>query len=565
MKLKYIIGCLLLAFVSTVADAQEFLMIQEEPDLRTIMQLGSNQAQAIFIATTSDIAITTSNKSVDKVAEPKKNGKGEYEYIVTLNLSGGHKDRHFSVEKRGTSFRATTKKKVVFAPNECRYFRVVEPKMKIMLSAKETKTHLVRGEACVEITSPRNDLIVDAPKELKAQVKTSQTAGDAYVTQIILKTAVLEQLKSNYAKSDPDYWSSITTVRVKFSNSNELEVPCGDLTQREKHKYVVLALGSGTGADEKPTQYVFIDVQPTDADVLFDGLKVPVTNGRATIFTSRGQHTYHVTREHYHSTTDTVMVEDSPVEHSTTLEPAFGSLNIVGTPSRNLPVFIDENPVGTAPLKIDTVDSGIHSVSLRNEKFNYSYSILIEDATTTTLHVRRAKLFEWNTFATVNAAIGVPLQWSVGVKAGMVKMFGWYVSFMTNGYFKGIKNPLTQNELYQMSGHRRACRISAMAGLAVRPIKLLSIHAGIGYGYVGMQYEAIPWTQSAKTAGQYEWMSHPNTISGMDVALGAGIHVKRFFTTFEVATTHFKTLEFRIGAGFCLSTPIGTKRSGIRN
>ena len=157
----------------------------------------------------------------------------------------------------------------------------------------------------------------------------------------------------------------------------------------------------------------------------------------------------------------------------------------------------------------------------------------------------------WNTFFTVNAAVSPIPQFSYGFKIGQVKMVGWYFSAMTNFHFKGAFTPFGAGR-YVLTGKQKATKISALAGLVVRPCQPLSIHIGAGFGYRALTAET-----------ENGWYNLPKrTYYGVDAALGLMFHIKGFSLSVEAVYTTcdfnhsevkpLSRLEGKLGIGFCL-------------
>lgn len=149
----------------------------------------------------------------------------------------------------------------------------------------------------------------------------------------------------------------------------------------------------------------------------------------------------------------------------------------------------------------------------------------------------------YNTFFTLNLAYSPLPQWSYGFKVGQAKNVGWFISAMTNFHYKGMYKPLADGDFYQFNGMQKTARLSAQAGLVVRPCKPLYMLFGIGYGYRTLTLQTI----------DQHWYSYPaRTYHGVDVSLGLLFDIKHFALSAEVVTTNFKTIEAKVGLGFCL-------------
>ena len=154
------------------------------------------------------------------------------------------------------------------------------------------------------------------------------------------------------------------------------------------------------------------------------------------------------------------------------------------------------------------------------------------------------KALPYSTFFTLNGAYGpIPQQWSYGFKVGQMKIAGWYVSFMTNFNAKGMKHPFEEDYIYPLDGTTKTVRLSAQAGLVIRPRKSMSLLFGVGYGYR---------TFTCKTTDG-EWFSYPRqTYEGIDASFGFLFDIKGFVLSAEAVTTNFQTVEAKVGLGFCL-------------
>lgn len=155
---------------------------------------------------------------------------------------------------------------------------------------------------------------------------------------------------------------------------------------------------------------------------------------------------------------------------------------------------------------------------------------------------RRAEM-PYNTFFTLNAAYSPLPQWSYGFKVGQAKNVGWFVSAMTNFNFKGMYKPMVDGDFYLLNGKHKTARLSAQVGLVIRPCKPLYMLFGVGYGYR---------TLTLQTYDQH-WYSYPaRTYHGVDASFGLLFDIKCFALSAEVVTTNFKTVEAKVGLGFCL-------------
>ncbi len=166
----------------------------------------------------------------------------------------------------------------------------------------------------------------------------------------------------------------------------------------------------------------------------------------------------------------------------------------------------------------------------------------------------RMQNMPYSTFFTLNGAYSPLPQWSYGFKVGGVKNAGWFVSVMSNFNFAGWGNPFIDmdNRYYYLTGESKTIRFSAQAGLVVRTCKPLSLLFGVGYGYRTLTFK----TDYSWTNGSYQhnsgWFSYPErTYKGVDASFGLLFDIKGFVFSAEAVTTNFRTIEARVGVGYC--------------
>lgn len=401
---NYLLAVFMVLCLSSVFG-QDFLYIREDASRREKVEMEVNSAEAVFIAETSDITITTSNKSVDLVSSPVQRKDGKYEYVVILDIGEGHFDRHFTVEKKGTSFRTTTKKKNIFAQGDRRYFIVEEPKVKFMLTQPEERVHLAKNEACVEFYSPYPDLRVDTNGLLRARIDTSMSDGGAYVTSVIVNTVHLEKMRAEYQESLPDFWEEITTLTVRFDNSNASSVSVAGLYQRALWRYNIVTVSGAGGKDSKNLRLLSILFSPVEATVRLDGELLPAVHGRADAFVDHGVHNYEIECPYYHSASDSVWLADTSRTVNVTLKPAFGYLKVTGQGVRGATVLVNGKEVGTAPYNSGRLLSGRYTVELKRDLYHpYKEEVQIRDAETYEITTSLAPDYAHVTFAVANNA-----------------------------------------------------------------------------------------------------------------------------------------------------------------
>lgn len=395
---------LILLMALSWSSAQEFLSLHELTEKHEVDEMPVHSAEAIFIAATNDISITTSNKSVDLVAAPVRKKDGTYEYVVILDLSGGHTDRHFTVEKRGTTFRATTKRKTLFATGDRRYFFVEEPTLKVMLTQPVEKPYMVKNEACVEFISPYPNLRIDTSALLGARIVNSLSEGKAFVTSVMVNTSKLDNLRELYGDALPELWEELTTLTVRFDSSNANSVSVAGLEQRVKLQYNIVPVSGGGKGMENPNLLNF-SFSPSEAVIRIDGELIPSVQGKASAYVSAGRHQYDIECPYYHTVSDTVNIVSGQRDLEIALKPAFGYLKVSGDRARGATVLINGKEVGTAPYTSDRLTSGNYTVELvKDLHLPYKENVTISDGETYELMASLVVDYAHVTFAVNNDA-----------------------------------------------------------------------------------------------------------------------------------------------------------------
>ena len=151
-------------------------------------------------------------------------------------------------------------------------------------------------------------------------------------------------------------------------------------------------------------------------------------------------------------------------------------------------------------------------------------------------------------FATANVAYSLAPQASFGFSVGQVKRFGWFISAMSNFGFKAMQynytadaNGYVDGEYPYYTGEKCNLRISVMGGAMMKVAEPLYLRAGVGYGQ-----RVKSWYISD---GRLVKMSD-DSWTGVDVSLGAQVHLKGFVLSLEAVTTSFKEVEGKVGVGY---------------
>ena len=256
-------------------------------------------------------------------------------------------------------------------------------------------------------------------------------------------------------------------------------------------------------------------------------------------------------------------------------QPLTGMLVLNSTPAM-AEIYIDGERKGETPMRINKLNVGKHSLRLVKEDYKpLNKSFNIEDGKTLELEekmeaeapviVKPEKLKKeeklnpekekpakptapsvW--FATANAAYSLAPQASFGFSVGQVKRFGWFFSAMSNFGFKAMQynytadaNGYVDGEYPYYTGEKCNMRISVMGGAMMKVAEPLYLRAGVGYGQRVKSWY-ISDGRLVKMSGD-SW-------TGVDVSLGAQVHLKCFVLSLEAVTTSFKDVEGKVGVGY---------------
>ena len=167
------------------------------------------------------------------------------------------------------------------------------------------------------------------------------------------------------------------------------------------------------------------------------------------------------------------------------------------------------------------------------------------------LSIKQREKWVKESFFTLNSAYSPAPQFSFGLSLGQVKHFGWFVSLMTNGGFKGLSGITeTDGNGYTSDGHlpmytgkTSTDRLSIIAGGMVRVSGPLCFRVGVGYGVRNLNWQS--------TEG--EWFKNKEySVSGLDYSAGVQLNFNSFVLSLEAVSTNFQTIEGKLGLGYAI-------------
>ena len=233
----------------------------------------------------------------------------------------------------------------------------------------------------------------------------------------------------------------------------------------------------------------------------------------------------------------------------------FGRLITISTDQNGDVVMVDGERVGTSPVSVD-LPEGKHSIHAQRDKkyADKDIEVLKEGGETSyrlVLHGETAMHYVQRgvNFATLNFAYSLAPQLSYGFCIGSVKTLGWFVTGMSNFAFEAMgydatcdAQGLVDGEYPDYNGTSSTTRISLMGGLMVGTGSPVCFRIGAGYG---------SRVRSLQTkSGKHVKVGADSQI-GVDATAGVQVNLKGFTLSVDAVTTNFKTLEAKVGLGYC--------------
>lgn len=231
----WIMAATLLMTVSASAQSA-FLSIAEQSERQQNAELGG-KAVAIFESGSDKLAISSSLNSDQQLPKAVKSGS-IYRYELTIDISQV-RDRVFTAAVKGTALKAQIKK--VFRPNQQVFFLVSEIENPIWLENQSTGSdaYLVNGKACLEFTTPIENLQVSTSPRLKTLLTRSTTASGANLLSLEIDIATLKALRDAVQ----------TTQQTLDAYEAELDANTGEFTSAMAAKEKQLQSDCDAAAD----------------------------------------------------------------------------------------------------------------------------------------------------------------------------------------------------------------------------------------------------------------------------------------------------------------------------
>ena len=272
-----------------------------------------------------------------------------------------------------------------------------------------------------------------------------------------------------------------------------------------------------------------------------------------TTSVSFGSHTVKVTRNNV-PVEKNINVFENDNDRELVFE--FGRLITIKTDRFGDDVFVDGVKVGVSPVSVD-LPLGHHTLRAeRKKKYDETdISVSRQGGRTEyslTLHRETASHYVENgvRFTTLDFACSLAPQLSYGVTFGSGKKVGWFVSLASNYDFNAMKADLTADAeglvdgqyYYDYTGESCSTRISAMAGLLLKVYGPVCLRLGAGYGQRMKSWHT--------THGDLVRIAD-DCFEGVDATAGIQMNLKGLTISLDAVTTNFKTLEAKLGIGYC--------------
>ena len=212
---------------------------------------------------------------------------------------------------------------------------------------------------------------------------------------------------SNFSLTIAEVMIGDHTLRVEYGNSKfeqQITVNKSNIFFRQN-----------VNVEASKPQFVVFVVEPQSAVVIIDGKLYTPQDGVVTTVLESGSYNYSISAKSYHEAKGTFSVAGAKVEKSIALDPAYGWLEVKGSQLEGAAVFVDDEFIGTAPVKSGTLSSGKHTVKIVKELYDaHTAVVTISDNKITTYNPTLSADFA---NVTINAVEGVEI-WINGEKKG---------------------------------------------------------------------------------------------------------------------------------------------------
>lgn len=189
----------------------------------------------------------------------------------------------------------------------------------------------------------------------------------------------------------------------------------------------IIVNGQMQEAPRTKTGWIILDSSPQGASVYINGNFVgntPLNNYKQAY----GTYSYRLEHPNYHETSGTIELNDSRIEKTVTMTPAFGSIRVTSN-TAGATVLLDGKSTGkVTPCTLEEVPSGQHSITIQLDKYApQQLNVNVEDGKTAQLSAELDARFA---NVTINSIEGAEI-YSNGKLLGTCK----YVGNMMEGFY----------------------------------------------------------------------------------------------------------------------------------
>ena len=221
------------------------------------------------------------------------------------------------------------------------------------------------------------------------------------------------QTAKNFSLTISEVMIGDHTLRVEYGN-NKYE-------QKISVNKSNILFRQNVNTEATKPQFVVLTVEPKNAVVTIDGKLYVPEDGVVTAFLETGAYSYTVSAKNYHQTSGTLTVAGEKIEKPIKLSPAYGWIEVSSERLKGAAVFIDNELVGTAPVKSGMLASGEHTVKIVQELYNaHTATVVVSDNKTTAYNPTLKADFA---NVTINAFGGAEI-WINGEKKGTTNWTG---------------------------------------------------------------------------------------------------------------------------------------------
>lgn len=145
-----------------------------------------------------------------------------------------------------------------------------------------------------------------------------------------------------------------------------LSIEEGTVYELRLSSYATTAENVGQSAN---TQMFVLSFAPDEATVTIDDMEVPTEHGVFAAMMSKGEHSFKVTADKYEDATGTISLTDQPVRENVSLQPLFGTLEVLTLPENGFDISLNGQKAGQSPYRSGKLDPGAYRVHISKDKF----------------------------------------------------------------------------------------------------------------------------------------------------------------------------------------------------